>query len=154
VVTAHHHFYGQMLFGDNRLNDRDKAIVEEFRANKGKVGGRFAGTNLLLLHTNGAKTGLERVNPMMYHRDGDRYIVVAIGRRDADTNPDWYHNLLATPELSVEVGTEQFPVIAMVSSEPERTKLYEKMESISSGFTDYKNKSSRVIPVVTLTRKS
>ena len=135
------------------MNDWNKATIEEFRANKGKVGGPFAGANLLLLHTKGAKSGLERVNPMMYYRDGDRYVVIA-SKGGADTHPDWYHNLLANPELSVEVGTEQFPVIATVPSEPERTKLYEKMESINSGFTEYKNKTSRVIPVVTLTRKS
>ena len=135
------------------MSDWNKSIIEEFRANKGKVGGPFAGANLLLLHTKGAKSGLERVNPMMYYRDGDRYVVIA-SKAGADTHPDWYYNLLTNPELLVEVGTEQFPVIATVPSEPERTKLYEKMEAINSGFTDYKYKTSRVIPVVTLTRKS
>ena len=135
------------------MSDWNKSIIEEFRANKGKVGGPFAGADLLLLHTKGAKSGLERINPMMYYRDSDQYVVIA-SKGGADTHPDWYYNLLANPDLSVEVGTEQFPVIATVTSEPERTKLYEKMESISSGFTEYKNKTSRVIPVVTLTRKS
>ena len=135
------------------MSDWNKATIEEFRANKGKVGGQFEGANLLLLHTIGAKSGLERVNPMMYFTDGDRYVVIA-SKGGADTNPDWYRNLLAHPEVSVEVGTEQFSAIAAVTSEPERTKLYEKMESISSGFTEYKHKTSRIIPVITLTRKS
>jgi deazaflavin-dependent oxidoreductase (nitroreductase family) len=135
------------------MSDWNKATIEEFRANKGKVGGYFEGANLLLLHTTGAKSGLERVNPVMYFIDSDRYVVIA-SKGGADTNPDWYHNLLARPEVSVEVGTEQFPAIAAAASEPERTKLYEKMESISSGFTEYKHKTSRVIPVVTLTRNS
>ncbi len=135
------------------MSDWNKATIEEFRANKGKVGGPFAGANLLLLHTKGAKSGLERVNPTMYFIDEDRYVVVA-SKGGADTNPDWYLNLLAHPEVSVEVGTEQFQAIAKAASEPERTKLYEKMESISSGFTEYKHKTSRIIPVVTLTRKS
>jgi len=135
------------------MSDWNKAIIEEFRANKGKVGGQFEGANLLLLHTKGAKSGLERVNPMMYFMDDDRYVVIA-SKAGADTNPDWFHNLVAHPEVSVEVGTEQFPAIATVPSEPERTTLYEKMESISSGFTAYKQKTSRIIPVVALSRKS
>src|SRR3954464_11736736 len=141
------------MWGDNRMSDWNKSIIEEFRANKGKVGGRFAGANLLLLHTKGAKSGLERVNPMMYFIDGDRYVVIA-SKGGADTNPDWYRNLLANPDVSVEVGTEQFPATAAAASEPERTSLYEKMEKINPGFTDYKHKTSRVIPVITLTRKS
>ena len=135
------------------MSDWNKATIEEFRANKGKVGGPFEGANLLLLHTKGAKSGLERVNPMMYFIDEDRYVVIA-SKGGADTNPDWYRNVLANPEVSVEVGTEKFPAVATVPSEPERRKLYEKMESISSGFTEYKQKTSRIIPVVTLRRKS
>jgi len=135
------------------MSDWNKAIIEEFRANGGKVGGHFAGTNLLLLHTTGAKSGLERVNPMVYFRDGDRYVVVA-SKAGADTHPDWYHNLVAHPDVVVEVGTEQFAARATVTAEPERTRLYAMMESINSGFTDYKNKTSRVIPVVILSRQS
>jgi deazaflavin-dependent oxidoreductase (nitroreductase family) len=135
------------------MSDWNKAIIDEFRANKGKVGGQFEHSNLLLLHTKGAKSGLERINPVAYFIDGDRYVVIA-SKGGADTDPDWYRNLLAHPDVSVEVGTEQFPAIAAVPSEPERTKLYEKMEAISSGFTEYKHKTSRIIPVVTLTRKS
>ena len=135
------------------MSDWNKAIIEEFRANKGKVGGHFADADLLLLHTSGAKSGLDRVNPLRYFIDGDRYVVIA-SKGGADTDPDWYRNLLAHPEVSVEAGTDQFSAIAAVPSEPERTKLYEKMESLSSAFTEYKHKTSRVIPVITLTRKS
>jgi len=128
-------------------------IIEEFRANAGKVGGYFAGSTILLLHTTGAKSGLERVNPVMYFMDGDRYVIIA-SKSGADTNPDWYYNLLAHPEASVEVGTEQFPVTAALASEPERTRLYEIMETKRQSFTEYKSKTSRVIPVFTLTRTS
>ncbi len=135
------------------MSDWNKEIIAEFRANKGKVDSRFKGADLLLLHTKGAKSGLDRVSPVRYFIDGDRYVVIA-SKGGADTHPDWYHNLIAHPEVSVEVGTEQFPAVAAVSSEPERTRLYEKMESLSSAFTDYKHKTSRVIPVITITRKS
>ena len=135
------------------MSDWNKSVVEEFRANKGKVGGPFEGATLLLLHTTGTKSKIERVNPVMYFIDDNHYVVVA-SKGGADTHPDWYHNLLANPEISVEVGTEKFPVIATVTSEPERTRLYGKMESINPGFTEYKSKTSRIIPVITLTRKS
>lgn len=135
------------------MSDWNKKIIEEFRANKGKVGGQFEHTPLLLLHTKGAKSGLERVNPLAYFVDNDRYVVIA-SKGGADTDPDWYRNVLANPEVSVEVGTEQFTATASAPSEPERTDLYEKMEKINPGFTGYKQKTSRVIPVVTLTRKS
>lgn len=134
------------------VNDWNTKIIEEFRANDGKVGGRFEGATLLLLHTIGAKSGQERVNPMMCFRDGNRYVVVA-SKAGAPSNPDWYYNLAAHPEVSVEVGTEHFDAVATVAEEPERTELYSKMEAISSGFTEYKNKTDRVIPVVILTPK-
>jgi deazaflavin-dependent oxidoreductase (nitroreductase family) len=144
---------GQKVDGDIRMSDWNRAIIEEFRANKGKVGGHFEGADLLLLHTTGAKSGLERVSPLRYFIDDNRYIVIA-SKGGADTDPDWYRNLLAHPEVSIEVGTEQLPAIAEVPSEPERTKLYEKMEALSSAFTEYKHKTSRIIPVITLSRKS
>ncbi|MEO8610699.1 MAG: nitroreductase family deazaflavin-dependent oxidoreductase [Chloroflexota bacterium] len=135
------------------MSEWNDAIIEEFRTNKGKVGGQFADATLLLLHTTGAKSGLERVNPMVYFMDGDRYVVIA-SKGGADTNPDWFTNLVAHPDVSVEAGTEEFPATAAVPSEPERTQLYEKMESVRPGFTEYKHKTARIIPVVTLTRKS
>jgi deazaflavin-dependent oxidoreductase (nitroreductase family) len=83
----------------------------------------------------------------------DRYVVVT-SKAGADTHPDWYHNLVAHPAVSVEVGTEHFRAVATVALEPERTRLFEAVEAISAGFTAYKNKTTRIIPVVTLNRKS
>ena len=92
-------------------NDWNKKIIEEFRANGGKVGGQFEGAPLLLLHTTGAKTGQARVNPVMYQADGDDYVVFA-SKAGAPTNPDWYHNLLANPRASIEVGDQTLNVVA------------------------------------------
>lgn len=135
------------------MSDWNTKIIEEFRANEGKVGGPFAGSRLLLLHTKGAKTGLERVNPLACELDGDRYLVAA-SKGGAPTDPDWYRNLIANPDVSVELGTETFDAKATVATEPERTKLYEKFEARGPAFVEYKSKTSRVIPVIILTRKS
>lgn len=134
------------------MSDFNKQVIEEFRANGGKVGGYFEGATLLLLHTIGAKSGKERVSPVMTFEDGGKHVIIA-SKAGADTHPDWYYNLTANPEVSVELGTETFDAVATVTDEPQRTELYEKVEAISSGFTEYKNKTDRVIPVVTLTRK-
>jgi deazaflavin-dependent oxidoreductase (nitroreductase family) len=135
------------------MSDWNKAIIDEFRANAGKVGGQFAGRTLLLLHTTGAKSGETRVNPLVTIPDGERYVIVA-SKGGAPTNPDWYYNLSANPEVTVEVGSEKFQAVAQVTAEPERTRLYEQMETVNPGFTEYKSKTSRSIPVITLTRKA
>ena len=129
----------------------NESIINEFRANSGKVGGPFAGRTLLLLHTVGAKSGQERINPVAYVTDGDRFVIIA-SKGGAPTNPDWYYNILAHPLVTVEVGTEQFQARAAIASEPERTRLYNKMVEMMPGFADYQRKTTRVIPVVTLTR--
>jgi deazaflavin-dependent oxidoreductase (nitroreductase family) len=131
-------------------NDWNKTIIEEFRANAGKVGGRFAGKNLLLLHSTGAKSGRERVNPVAYVKDGDRYVIIA-SKGGAPTNPAWYHNLRTHPLVTVEVGTETIQVRAQVAPEPERSRLYAKMVEMLPGFADYEQKTSRKIPVFLLT---
>jgi deazaflavin-dependent oxidoreductase (nitroreductase family) len=133
----------------NQMN-WNKAIIDEFRANAGKVGGRFAGRTLLLLHTVGAKSGQERINPVAYVTDGDRLVIIA-SKGGAPTNPDWYYNILAHPLVTVEVGTEQFQARAAVASEPERTRLFNKMVAMMPGFAEYQQKTTRVIPVITLT---
>ena len=133
------------------MSDWNKQIIEEFRANDGKVGGPFANNTLLLLHTTGAKSGKERVNPLVTFEDGDRLVVVA-SKGGAPSHPDWYHNIVANPVVGVEYGTEEFQARATVTEEPERTELYEKMESHFAAFTEYKQKAGRVIPVVTLNR--
>ena len=135
----------------NPINDRNKTIIDEFRANAGKVGGPFAGKTLLLLHTIGAKSKLERVNPVAYINDDDRLVIIA-SKGGAPTNPDWYYNLVAHPLLTVEVGTEKFQVRASVTEEPERTRLYGKMIRMMPGFGEYQRKTKRVIPVIVLTR--
>jgi deazaflavin-dependent oxidoreductase (nitroreductase family) len=133
------------------MTDWNKTIIDEFRANAGKVGGQFAGRTLLLLHTVGAKSGQDRVNPVAYVADGERFVIIA-SKGGAPTNPDWYYNLLAHPLVMVEVGTEKFQVQAAVAPEPERTRLYSRMVEIMPGFAEYQRKTTRVIPVVILTR--
>jgi len=133
------------------INDWNQRVIDEFRANAGKVGGRFAGSSLLILHTIGAKSGKERTNPVMYVEDGDRLVIVA-SKAGAPSNPDWYYNICAHPLVTVEVGAEQFQAQAEVASEPERTRLFNKMVEVAPGFAEYEQKTTRVIPVITLLR--
>jgi deazaflavin-dependent oxidoreductase (nitroreductase family) len=135
----------------SNLNDRNKAIIEEFRANGGKVGGPFAGRTLLLLHTIGAKSGQKRINPVACITDGNRLVIIA-SKGGAPTHPDWYYNIVANPLVTVEVGAEQFQAQAAISAEPERTRLYNQMVAMMPGFAEYQSKTTRVIPVITLTR--
>jgi len=138
-----------MSVTNERINWNQK-IIDEFRANAGKVGGRFEGKSLLLLHTTGAKTGKERVNPVAYLRDGVNYVVIA-SKGGVPDNPDWYYNIVAHPHLTVEVGTNTFDVEAQVTEEPERTRLYNKMADTMDSFNDYLRNTDRVIPVIELT---
>lgn len=131
-------------------NDYNQKIIDEFRANSGKVSGRFEGRSLLLLHTIGAKSGKERVNPLAYTKDGERYVIIA-SKGGAPDHPDWYYNILARRVLKVEVGTETFKVIAKVAKEPERTRLFDKMVESFPGFDDYRRRTDRVLPVIILT---
>ena len=132
-------------------NDWNQAVIDEFRSNSGKVGGMFAGKTLLLLHTVGAKSGQERINPLAYVGDGDRLVIIA-SKGGAPTNPNWYYNILAHSLVTVEVGTEKFKAQAAIASEPERTRLYNKMIEMMPGFEEYRQKTTRVIPVITLSR--
>jgi deazaflavin-dependent oxidoreductase (nitroreductase family) len=132
------------------VNDRNSRIIDEFRANDGRVGGPFEGKTLLLLHTKGAKSRQERINPVAYVSDGERLVVIA-SKGGSPTNPDWYYNILANPLVTVEVGTEKFQARAAVAEEPERTRLYDKMVAMMPGFADYRRKTTRVIPVIVLT---
>jgi deazaflavin-dependent oxidoreductase (nitroreductase family) len=131
------------------VNDWNTKIINEFRANEGKVGGPFEGAPMLLLHTKGARTGLPRVNPLVYLPDDDRYLIFA-SKGGAPTNPDWYHNLLADPDVTVEVGTEEVPVQAVVITGPERDELYARQVEHRPAFGEYVTKTTRVIPVVAL----
>lgn len=131
------------------MSDWNQKIIEEFRANGGKVGGQFEGAPLLLLHTTGAKTGTERVSPVMYQQDGDRLVVFA-SKAGAPTNPDWYHNVRANPDVTVEVGTETIAARARVAEGEERERLWSRQKAEWPGFADYEKKTSRTIPVVIL----
>ncbi len=135
------------------MSDWNKAVIEEFRANEGKVGGHFKEMTLLLLHTTGAKSGQDRLNPVAYLADGERYLIIA-SKGGAPTHPSWYHNIVAHPEVTIEVGAEKFRVLAEVVQEPERTQLFNQVSSKYTGFAEYEKKTSRVIPVIALTRIS
>jgi deazaflavin-dependent oxidoreductase (nitroreductase family) len=125
-------------------------VIDEFRSNAGKVGGFFAGKPLLLLHNVGAKSGAQRINPLVYATDGDNYVVAA-SKGGADSHPAWFHNVRANPEVTIEVGTAMIPARArIVPAGEKRTALYLKLENILDNFTEYKNKTDRLIPVIVL----
>jgi deazaflavin-dependent oxidoreductase (nitroreductase family) len=132
-------------------NDWNTKIIEEFRANGGRVGGQFAGAPLLLLTTTGAKTGRRYTNPVMYLPDGDRVVVFA-SKGGAPTNPDWYHNLGAHPRVTVEAGTDRYEADAEVITGDERDRLYARQAQLYPGFAEYQAKTKRTIPVVALKR--
>jgi deazaflavin-dependent oxidoreductase (nitroreductase family) len=135
------------------MNEFNAKIIDEFRANSGKVGGMFAGAPMLLLHSTGAKSGKAYTTPLVYLPDGDRWVIIA-SKAGAATNPDWFHNLVANPDTEIEVGSEKLKVHAEVLPETERARLYDKQASIMHQFAEYKQKTSRVIPVVALSRVS
>jgi deazaflavin-dependent oxidoreductase (nitroreductase family) len=124
-------------------------IIKEFRANEGRVGGRFEGRPILLLHHTGAKSGIVRINPLAYRRDDGRFVVFA-SRGGSTKNPDWYHNLVANPKATIEVGTETHRVRARVAEGEERTRLWELQKSEIPAFADYERRTTRQIPVVIL----
>jgi deazaflavin-dependent oxidoreductase (nitroreductase family) len=134
------------------LNDWNQQIIDEFRTNEGRVGGNFEGAPLLLLHHLGRKSGTERVSPMMYQPVGDDLAVFA-SKAGADTHPDWYLNLLAHPDVEVEVGTDRVAVRARDLPAEERDPIWEKQKQDYPGFADYESKTSRTIPVVLLERR-
>lgn len=131
------------------MSDWNTQIIEEFRTNHGEVGGQFAGAPLLLLHSTGAKSGQERVHPMMYLPDGDRYLVFA-SKAGAPTNPDWYHNVKAHPSVIIEVGTSTIVAQAEELQGEERDRMYAKQAELYPGFAEYEAKTDRVIPVIAL----
>jgi len=130
-------------------DDFNAKIIEEFRSHGGKVGGMFEGFPLLLLHTTGAKSGRERVNPVAYRTDGDRQVVFA-SKAGAPTNPDWYHNLVQNPRARVELGTSTIDVVARVAEGDERERLWAAQKRDVPGFAEYEGRTSRQIPVIIL----
>jgi deazaflavin-dependent oxidoreductase (nitroreductase family) len=131
------------------MTNFNSKIIEEFRANEGKVGGPFEGAPLLLLHTVGAKSGQPRVNPMMYQRVPGGYAVFA-SKGGAPVNPDWYHNVLAHPRVSAEIGTGTGEFVARVAEGEERERIWTAQKSAYPGFADYEQKTTRQIPVIIL----
>jgi deazaflavin-dependent oxidoreductase (nitroreductase family) len=132
--------------------DFNAQTIAEFRANGGKVGGPFEGAPLLLLHSVGANTGETHINPVMYLPDNDRYVVFA-SKGGAPTNPAWYHNLKAHPDLTIEVGSDKLEVTASEAKGAEHDQLYGRQAAAYPQFAEYQSKTSRVIPVIVLTPK-
>ncbi|MGH9020621.1 MAG: nitroreductase family deazaflavin-dependent oxidoreductase [Acidimicrobiales bacterium] len=135
----------------NTVNDWNRHVIDEFRGNHGQVGGRFAGAPVLLLHTTGARSGAERVNPMMYLELDERLFVFA-SKAGAHTHPDWYHNLKRHPQVTVELGDDTFSAIASPVGHDERGRVYAVQAERFPNFAEYETKTHRVIPVVELSR--
>jgi deazaflavin-dependent oxidoreductase (nitroreductase family) len=133
-------------------NSFNQVIIDEFRASEGKVGGGFAGVPVVLLSTKGAKSGKTRVNPLAGQPQDDGTIYVFASAAGSPKHPDWYHNLVANPRVTVEVGDERFEADATVADGEERDRLFAKQVSVMPGFGEYQAKAGRVIPVVILTR--
>jgi deazaflavin-dependent oxidoreductase (nitroreductase family) len=136
------------------MNAINRDVIEQFEKNEGRIeSGMFKGARLLLLTTKGAKSGQTRVNPLAFTRDGDNYVIIA-SKGGAPTHPDWYHNVVAHPDVSVDVstanGVKRFAAHARVAEGEERERLYAAQAAIMPGFADYQRKTSRQIPVVVL----
>ncbi|CAN5611151.1 nitroreductase family deazaflavin-dependent oxidoreductase [soil metagenome] len=132
-------------------NDFNTKIIEDFRANAGKVGPPFEGAPMLLLHSTGAKSGEERVHPMVFQDVGGSWAVFA-SKAGAPDNPAWFHNLVANPSASIELGTETVAVTARVLEGDEREQVWSKQKEIMPGFADYEKATTRTIPVIVLDR--
>ena len=135
----------------SELNDFNQGVINEFRANQGKVGGQLANMPVLLLTTTGAKSGRAITKPLVYTTDGDRLVVLA-SFAGGPKNPPWYHNLVANPVATVEVGSERFRVRAAVTAGEERQRLFERQAAQMLIFAEYQTKTTRQIPVIVLTR--
>jgi deazaflavin-dependent oxidoreductase (nitroreductase family) len=135
----------------SEMDDFNQGVIKEFRANQGKVGGQMEGMPVMLLTTTGAKTGRTLVRPLVYTRDGDRMVIVA-SFAGAPNNPPWYHNLVANPVATVEVGAEKFKVRAKPTMGEERERLFNQHAAKMPIFNDYRKKTTRQIPVLVLER--
>jgi deazaflavin-dependent oxidoreductase (nitroreductase family) len=132
-------------------NDFNEQVIDEFRANGGKVGGAFEGASLLLLQTTGAKTGRSRVKPLVYRHDGDRLVVFGT-KGGSPTHPEWFYNVRANPRVTVEVGSDRFEADARIALPDERDRLWRLQTQDVPVFADYQKKTDRTIPVVILER--
>ena len=131
--------------------EMNRKVIEEFRANGGQAGGMFAGKPLVLVHHVGARSGIERVAPLVPLIENGRLFIFA-SKSGADTNPDWYHNLKATPDTTVELGIETFPVVVRELAGSERDEVYARQVAVQPQFGDYERATDRVIPVLELQR--
>jgi deazaflavin-dependent oxidoreductase (nitroreductase family) len=139
-----------------QADDMNRQVIEDFRANGGvvdnAVGGFFRGRPVLILHHTGAKTGQERLNPLVYATDGDSYLVAG-SKGGAPSDPHWLLNVRANPNVTVEVGVEQFPATATIIDDgPRRDELYAKLVAVMDQFADYETMTERRIPIVVLER--
>ena len=134
------------------MSDWNTKIIEEFRANEGRVGGPFEGRPMILIHHIGARSGTERVTPLVYFPEDDGRMVIIASKAGAPTNPDWYHNLKANPAIDVEVGTETFPVQVTEAEGAEREGIWTRAVAAMPGFGAYQEKTTRTIPVLVLSR--
>jgi deazaflavin-dependent oxidoreductase (nitroreductase family) len=133
------------------MREYNARLIEEYRANGGKLSGQLASSQILLLTTTGAKTGQERVTPMGYRLDGDRIVVIAADA-GADKHPDWYYNLVAHPQVTIEIGAERFPARAIIANTTERERLI--AANVVPYFPAQQEKTSREIPFVFLDRST
>ncbi|HVF53472.1 MAG TPA: nitroreductase family deazaflavin-dependent oxidoreductase [Actinomycetota bacterium] len=134
------------------MADWNERIIEEFRANEGRVGGPFEGHPLLLLHHRGAKSGIERINPLACQPLGNDAWAIFGSKGGAETNPDWFHNLVANPDATIEVDTETISVKARVAEGEEREQIWTRQKRLMPGFAEYEKKTPRQIPVIVLER--
>lgn len=132
-------------------NDWNQRVIEEFRASGGKVGGQMEGWPLVLVHHVGAKSGIERVTPVVFQRLEGGSVAIFASKAGAPTNPDWFHNLVASPETRIEIGAETVPVTARVARGEERRTIWEAQKRAFPNFGEYEQKAgTREIPVVVL----
>ena len=132
-------------------NEFNRGVIAEFRANAGKVGGPFEGAPMILLTHTGAKSGKEYTTPLVYSRDGDAVVIIA-SKAGAPDDPQWFRNLVANPDVTVEIGTDRFAARARVAEGPERDRLYDAQAELMPNFKGYAEKTTRRIPVVVLDR--
>lgn len=134
------------------MTDWNKKIIEEFRANAGRVGGFFEGAPMILIHHIGAKSGIERVTPLVHFPEDDGNTVIVASNGGAPAHPAWFHNLKANPKIDVEVGSETYTVVADEITGPERDEFWKRVVAERPGFGDYERKTDRLIPLLRLTR--
>jgi deazaflavin-dependent oxidoreductase (nitroreductase family) len=134
------------------MNDFNSDVINEFRANEGKVGGGFEGASMVLVHHTGARSGTERVTPLVYRSEGDGWVIFA-SKAGAPDNPDWYHNLKAHPATTIEVGSEKVDVTASEVTGAQRDRIWDTQKAEAPQFAEYEASTDRIIPVILFERR-